>query len=207
MKRWFFLASILSALALAQNLQLLTQIDFSTKDGKMREVSQAEWEAAYVDGAMRMVIRQDQELAYTSPTFRAANVRVEVDATKINAPNNSAVGIFCRLNSDGSYMFGLNAERSIAIIWRNYKGESALLSRVNIPVHVPLYRENRYNRLTVECNGPTLSLAVNGHMIASVNDNSNLLSGSMGIWADRNDPGGNAMAFFDNFTVWSFDRL
>lgn len=205
MKPWIVFGCLLTALAIAQNQQLLVKVDFASKDRLMKESSQADWEASYTDGAMRMVIRTDQALAESRPSFRAGNVRLEVDATKINASNSSLVGIFCRLNQDGSYVFGLNAERSMAFIQKNWKGDSTLLARINIPVTVPLYRENRYNRLTVDCISDKLSFSVNGYLIGSATDNANMGKGEMGIWADRNDPQAQAVAFFDNFAAWSFD--
>ncbi len=114
-------------------------------------------------------LKKDQlmwRLAYKS----FSDFAVEVDATQISASddNNNAYGVMCRVQPNGEgYLLRVSGDGQVAITRiLNDKFEDLAAWTASNAVR----QGNATNHLLAACDGPKLSLTVNGQLVAQIED-------------------------------------
>jgi hypothetical protein len=151
----------------------------------------------YDSGGYRMLIRQPSFNFWSTPEVDLRDVRLEVDVSKLNGPDENRAGLMCRyqngnyyffvISSDGYYAIGKFINGTMILL-----GQSAMQASANI-------QTGAVNHLRADCIGDSLILYVNFNLIAGAQD-SDLQSGDVGLIAGSfSQPGVDVL--FDHFTA------
>jgi pectate lyase len=139
--------------------------------------------------------------ANPSKTFQN-NVRIEVDASMSDGPDDNAFGVICRYqDADNFYYFYISSD-SFGGIGKKENGHHSVISSsdgkllkidgVNMGAAT--------NHLRADCIGSTLTLYVNGTQVATTTDSA-FTGGDVGLIARTYDTGGTDIVF-TNFYVY-----
>jgi serine/threonine protein kinase len=124
----------------------------------------------YEDGAYSVVSFGDMLPMWGVAYLFLTDLIIEVDATQISAgpENDNEYGVGCRIQSDGDgYYLSISGDGYYGI-WLNYGPDWIPL--VDWTLSDAIYTGYATNRLYAICDGPTLSLSVNGQHLATVED-------------------------------------
>ena len=128
-------------------------------------------------------------------------MRIEVEATKVNGPDDNSFGIICRYQDVGNFYRFIATSDGYAGIILVQDNNMINLSGENLtPITIAL-PGNATNKLRVDCIGDILSLFVNGEEVLSVQDPT-FSNGDVGLFAGTFDIIGTEI-LFDNFIVTS----
>lgn len=159
----------------------------------------ADYRADYVDGAYRIEVLQPNTDAWSTPELSFGDAQIEVDARKVGGPDDNLFGVLCRYQDSSSFYFLLISSDGYAGIGIVQQGEARLLSSDTMLPHPAVATGGALNRLSAQCLGQRLALAVNGEVVASV-ATAELSGGDVGLIAGAYDEPG-VIIEFDNFTV------
>jgi hypothetical protein len=139
------------------------------------------------------------DIAYATRRSQSANVRLEVDATKMSGPMDGYYGVICGFSNGGNYYvlavggdgwYGIGKKVSSRLTWMQQGQDSS--GRI--------FTGNSLNRVRGDCVGGTLTLFANGHQLAQAKD-STFFGGSVGLAVGTHkDPG--VEVVFDNFQLY-----
>lgn len=191
--------------------RVLFSDDFSNTSGGW-DIVDVEYKTTDYDGngAFRFWVNRAQLDIWSVPHQNfSKDMIVEVDATKIGGPNVNDFGVTCRYSkveqSDGSFLYNFyfflissDGKATIAVMNDNeqaYLTESGVMEPASA-----VNRGDATNRIRAECIGNSLSLYVNGDLVASVSDNTHSGGGDAGLIAGTFDELGTEI-LFDNFAV------
>jgi hypothetical protein len=157
-------------------------------------------EAGVADGVYRMVVKNPNTDIWAMPGLTLGDVKIEVDAIKIDGDKNNRFGIICRatgganfyvfmVSSDGYYGIGKIKGQDYQLL-----GAQALLPSDKIP------KGTAYMHLRADCVKDRLALYVDGVKIAEVRD-AEFTQGDVGLFAGAYTIAGTQL-FFDNFSVY-----
>ncbi len=159
-------------------------------------------ETGYDRGAYRIAV-YDTELAtwgYPEPTNDFEDFVIEVDAHRVDGPEDNEYGIITRVQPDYSfYLFSISSTGHVSI-QKQIAGEWEYL--VAWTASPAVRQGGEINRLRVTCQGAKLRFFVNGQPVAQADDDS-FRSGNIGLLASAGDIGG-VVAAFDNLHVRAF---
>jgi hypothetical protein len=114
----------------------------------------------------------DKDYYYLGQAYvTLADVVIEVDATQILGPanNNNYYGAGCRLQSDGgAYVFIISGQGYYAIYRED--GEAGGEFLVDWTESDVIHQGNATNHLRATCDGTRLAIAINGELLAEVED-------------------------------------
>jgi len=177
---------------------VLFQDDFSSPASGWDRYKSAEGTMDYDGGAYRIVVNALQVNFWSTPHQDFSDARIEVDAGKIAGPDENRIGLICRYTNNQYYFFVISSDGYYGIgIFNN--GQSALLGQTQMQSSDKIKIGTAINHLRADCNGDTLSLVVNGFLVAQVHD-PNLKHGDVGLLAGTfTHPGVDVI--FDNFVV------
>jgi hypothetical protein len=154
----------------------------------------------YEDGAYTVV-----SLGPTMPMWGVADLFltdlvVEVDATQVAAgpENNNEYGVGCRIQPDGDGHYLSVSGDGYYSIWLNYGPDWIPL--VDWAESDAIQQGNATNRILAVCDGPTLSLFVNGIHLATVEDET-FSGGDIALTATSYEDAATKIAF-DNLIVY-----
>lgn len=205
----FILLACCSTLAACQGLlptpanqdsnRLLFQDDFSDTSRQWLFSETPDGFSGIDDGVLRLATNSGNADAWARPGLNLQDIRVEVNAIKINGDRNNRFGILCRVqdanryyvllvSSDGYYGIG-------KVNGNNYQllGSQALLPSELIP------KGNAFLRLRGDCVGDRLALFVNDQLIQEVRDGE-YSSGDVGLMAGTYSSGTEIL--FDDFRLY-----
>ena len=177
---------------------VLFQDDFSSSTSGWDRYKSAEGTMDYDGGAFRILVNALQVNFWSTPHKDFGDVRIEADAGKIAGPDENRIGLICRYTGNQYYFFVISSDGYYGIgIFSN--GQSALLGQSEMQSSDKIKTGTAINHLRADCKGDTLSLVVNGSLVAQVHD-SNLKHGDVGLLAGTfSHPGVDII--FDNFVV------
>ena len=177
---------------------VLFQDNFSSSAGGWDRYKSAEGTMDYDGGAYRILVNALQVNFWSTPHKDFSDARIEVDAGKIAGPDENRIGLICRYTNNQYYFFVISSDGYYGIgIFNN--GQSALLGQTQMQSSDKIKTGAAINHLRADCNGDTLSLVVNGLLVAQVHD-PNLKQGDVGLLAGTfSHPGVDII--FDNFMV------
>ncbi|MGA7607034.1 MAG: hypothetical protein WCA79_14030 [Anaerolineales bacterium] len=194
----YALSSCTSSSTNAPSGTVLFQDDFSSSASGWDRYKSAEGTMDYDDGAYRILVNALQVNFWSTPHKDFSDARIEVDAGKIAGPDENRIGLICRYTGNQYYFFVISSDGYYGIgIFNN--GQSALLGQSEMQSSDKIKTGAAINHLRADCNGDTLSLVVNGFLVAQVHD-PNLKHGDVGLLAGTfTQPGVDII--FDNFVV------
>jgi hypothetical protein len=177
---------------------VLFQDDFSSSASGWDRYKSTEGTMDYDGGAYRILVNALQVNFWSTSHKDFSDVRMEVDAGKINGPDENRMGLICRYIGNQYYFFIISSDGYYGIgIFNN--GQSALLGQSEMQSSDKIKTGTSVNHLRADCNGDTLSLVVNGFLVAQVHD-PNLKHGDVGLLAGTfTQPGVDVI--FDNFVA------
>jgi hypothetical protein len=179
---------------------ILFQDDFSDPSSGWNQVTAANGETDYADGTYRIFVNEPDMDIWSKPGLSFTDVRVEVEALKVGGDRNNRFGIICRVTEPNTfYTFIISSDGYYGI--GKIKGQVYQLIGMDAlqPSDVIL-KGSALNHIRADCVGDRLTLYVNGHQLAEVQD-SEFTSGDVGLIAGTYDTSGTDIRF-DNFVVY-----
>ncbi len=185
-----------------QSPTVLYSDDFSDTSSGWPQVDEADFSAAYYEGAYRMVVKSAMWDSWSIPNDNAyTDVMVEVDATKNSGPDDNDFGLICRyqdsqhfyyavITSDGLYGIAKVTGDSTETLGTDQFGSSNLIKQ-----------GFDTNHIRFDCVGDKLALYVNGQAVDQVTDGEYSIGNAGLIAGTYKNPGADIL--FDNFKVTS----
>lgn len=154
----------------------------------------------YLDGTYQIKVLDTNWYSWANPGKTFSDVRVEVDAWKAEGPDGDQ-GIICRYqDTQNFYLLGITTDGYYGIT-KIVDGEDTLLGSEYLEFSDLIdTTPGAVNHLRADCIGNSLTLYVNGEILADVTDDS-LGGGDVGLVGGTYDEGGTDMRF-DNFKVY-----
>jgi hypothetical protein len=185
----------------------LFQDDFGNPASGWDQTSGDNAAVGYADGEYRMQLFRAGWFAWANPegaNLSLSNVHVSVKARNTGAATEPGFGIMCNYkDGDNTYYMGVSVD-GYYIIVKTVGGQDIVLSDESswipsdaVPINASSYLLDAY------CGAGTLTLAVNGTVVAAVND-STLTTGTVGLFIQSFDQA-NVEIRFDDFVVTSLD--
>lgn len=190
-------------LILEQPSNILFEDDFSDTSSGWDRYDDTDGNANYMDDGYLIQVFTDNQFFFANPglTDLPSDVRIEVEATKVNGPDDNSFGIICRYQDVGNFYRFIATSDGYAGIILVQDNNMINLSGENLtPITIAL-PGNATNKLRVDCIGDILSLFVNGEEVLSVQDPT-FSNGDVGLFAGTFDIIGTEI-LFDNFIVTS----
>lgn len=201
----FFLLFLLSAcvpaatpiLHAAKAGDILYQEDFSDNTTGWHRVANDKGIMDYDGGGYRILVRQPELNVWSTAEKNFGDVRVEVDAIKLNGPDEDRMGVMCRYEG-GDYYFFIISNDGYYAIGKFIGGMTLLLGQTEMQTSDAI-EKGTVNHLRADCVDNTLTFYVNYTQVATVVD-SDLPTGDVGLLAGSfAQPGVDVM--FDRFVV------
>ncbi|MEX2143216.1 MAG: hypothetical protein WD740_01365 [Anaerolineales bacterium] len=127
-----------------------------------------------------------------------SDMSVEVDATKLAGPDVNEYGVYCRLSGDPiTFYLGLIGNDGIYAIYERLADDWSLIDG---GAAGSLTLNDGSNQLRLDCIGSTISLYVNGELVAEGTDDT-LTLGEGGVYTGTLNEVG-VEILFDNFSVY-----
>ncbi len=162
-----------------------------------------EGEQGYDQGAYRIAVYGVDFAAwgYPEPENDFADFVIEVDAHRVDGPEDNEYGIITRMQPDGSfYLFSISSTGHASI--QKHIGEEWEYL-VDWTESAAVRQGGEINRLRVTCQGARLRFFVNGQAVAEADD-AGFRSGNIGLLASAGEVTG-VVAAFDNLRVRALD--
>ncbi len=186
-----------SSISSAEPGEVLFQDDFSDNTSGWDRVLAEGGIMDYDSGGYRILVRQPKLNFWSTPGKEFRDVRVEVDVTKLNGPDENRVGLICRYRNGDYYFFIISNDGYYAI--GKFIGGQTLLLGQNEMRPSEFIQTGVANHLRADCVGNTLTFYVNYNQVASTQD-SDFPSGDVGVLAGAfNEPGVDVL--FEHFVV------
>lgn len=151
----------------------------------------------YDSGGFRILIRQPNMNYWSTPQKNFGDVRMEVDVTKLNGPDENRAGLMCRYQN-GDYYFFIVSNDGYYGIGKFIGGQTLLLGQT-VMQPSEFIQKDAVNHVRADCVGNTLTLYVNFNQVASAQD-SDFVTGDVGVLAGSfTQPGVDVL--FQNFMV------
>ncbi len=178
---------------------VLFQDDFSRPDSGWDRYRDAIYQADYVEGRYEIAVFQPNTDAWATPRLHFENVYLDVEATKLEGPDDNIFGFICRYQDPQNYYFLLISSDGFAGVGLAKSGRRKLLSDDAMLPSAAILQGQASNHLRAECEGYDLRLFVNGVPVAEARA-AEWPSGDVGLLAGTYDEAGTRIAF-DNFSV------
>ena len=178
---------------------VLFQDDFSRPVSGWDRYRDEIYEADYVDSTYRIRVITPQTLVWSLPGVSLGDVRLTVEARAIEGTSDNLFGIICRYVNADNYIFFLVSSDGYAGIGRYLEGAWDLLTDESLLPFKALHEGEATNLLTATCQGNSLSLEVNGQLVAQAEVESSE-AGDIGLLSGTYDIGGTLIEF-DNFSA------
>jgi len=179
---------------------ILLQDDFSNPDSGW-EVGEYNNGSVGYDSGHYFVIANNRGSTLWGLAYRTfSDVIIEVDTTQVSAPanDNNGYGVFCRVQADDDgYVFFISGDGYYSI-QKTVDGHYEIL--VDWTSSDVIERGNAGNHLQVICDGPDLTLFVNGERLATATD-STYTTGDIAFAAVTYEEDSFTEIHFDNFVV------
>ncbi len=208
--RWIAIPVVLALASLAcqttslfdqtNSEDVLFQDDFSDASSGWLQGEDDFGVAEYKNGGFRIYVATDLSGKLSILRLQPfADVRIEVDATKIGGPDDNDYGIVCRyIDENNFYFFEISSDGYYGI--GKYKNNVlSLISAAQMQSSEAIRQGATSNRLRADCVGTSLTLHVNGTQLVQASD-SDFGSGNIGLIAGTFETPGTDI-LFDNFTV------
>jgi serine/threonine protein kinase len=138
----------------------------------------------YTNGGLRIyVITTNMDVWSRPHQTLPADVRIEVDATKIAGPDDNDFGIICRYQSTGDFYVAIISSDGFQGISLHQNGGHTMLSGDKLTFTDAIHQGAATNHIRFDCVGNTLTLYVNGIQLSTVTDTTLSSGGDVGLIA------------------------
>jgi hypothetical protein len=182
------------------NNNVLFSDDFSNENSGWDRVSETDYITNYENGIYRINVNVADSDYWANPGKNFKDVRVEVDATKAQGPDDNDFGVLCRYKSVDAFYFFLISSDGYYGIGKAVDGNRDLIGQTELLFSEEINLGLDTNHIRADCVGSELSLYVNDTLIASASD-SDYTSGDVGLMAGTFSTVGTDI-HFDNFMVY-----
>ena len=183
--------------------QLLFQDDFSRPASGWEVFAEAQASATYTDGEYRLRLNQAPLRAWA--LLRGADLPNDVTIVVTGYPYfrsaSGGYGVICRFTDAEHYYFFLLTPDGSYIIGKRSGGKQVGLSSPKVQPSAAILPGDVPNRLTVECAGHRLKLAINATPVAAVTDDE-FSTGQVGLLAVATQSAG-VEAHFDDLAIYA----
>jgi hypothetical protein len=154
----------------------------------------------YKDGSYQILVSKDNYFLWSLAGKSFDDVRIEVDITRIEGPEDSEMGIICRHTDDENFYFAVISPDGFFATYE-FTGEGEeFMGEEEYGTSSAIKGGSETNHLRLDCIGNTISLYVNDELLTEVIDSS-FSKGDVGFIAGTfDDPGADIR--FDNFKVF-----
>jgi hypothetical protein len=180
------------------DFNLAFQDDFSANSGWYTNQGD-DFGFVYTSGGYQIYINTPGFPIWSIRQRDYANLRLEVDITKVEGPSSGYFGVVCRFDQEqrNYYALVISTDGTFAIA-KTENNEFEFIQQGTAPSGV-IQSGETVNHITADCLGDTLTLSANGQQLLQVQDD-DFQSGWIGLIAGtRQEPG--LVALFDNFVV------
>lgn len=154
----------------------------------------------YQSDGLRFFVDKPHMDFYSKPGFEFTDVRIEVEAIKIDGPDNNTFGLICRLQDEKNYYAFVVSSDGYAGIIKVADGSYQLINSESMEFAPTVHQGEAINYLVASCQGNELSFDINGVNQFSIKDNS-FVRGDVGLIAGSFEEAG-VDIYFDNLTVF-----
>lgn len=153
----------------------------------------------YADGEFVIYVGRPDTALWSNANRYMTDVRIEVDARQVAGPDHNLYGVICRYqDADNFYRFVIAGDGYAGITKRSH-GDVIVISGPHLAISPAVQLGTATNHLEAVCQGPQLSLLVNGELVAQAWDGE-FPAGDTGLIASAGmDPG--VEIRFDNYSV------
>ena len=166
---------------------ILSKDDFSSAASGWSVVHETNYTLEYKNGSYHVVVGATNggQSVWTGKDY--TDMSVEVDATLNSGPDDALVGVSCRFSqANGGYSFEISKKGFYGIyIYDSTGSPSGLYENTLSPNTVNAIGSNHIEGI---CSGTTLTMVLNGVMLAQVND-STIQTGEAGLIVRSGDSG------------------
>jgi hypothetical protein len=181
-------------------LKLLFEDDFSKTSSGWDRYSDDTSITDYLDGVYQIKVLEANWYTWSNPGKTFGDVVVEVDGWKADGPDGD-LAIICRYQNESNfYLLGITTDGYYGIT-KIKDGDDTLLGSEYLEYSGLIDTQaGAVNHIRADCIGNSLTLYVNGEVLADVSD-SDFSNGDVGLAGGTYDEGGSDMRF-DNFVVY-----
>ncbi len=154
---------------------------------------------AYQNNGLRILVKDSQYDYWSRPGKRFVDARIEVDAIKLDGPNDNDYGLICRYQDRNNFYAFLASSDGYAGILKVEDGKYKVISGTELAYSTALHQNEALNHIQADCIGQSLALLANGQVVARAQD-STFSAGEVGVIAGTNATPA-VDIFFDNFVV------
>lgn len=170
--------------------------------------SESDWNTWNQDGSfviyqadgLRFFIDKTNLDFWSKPGYQFQDVRIEVEAIKIDGPDINSYGVICRMQDEKNfYAFVISSDGYAGVI-KVEDGVYQLINNQSMEFAPSVHQGRAINNLSVICKGNQLSFDINGENQFFISDDK-FKVGDIGLIAGSFDEPG-VDIFFDNLTVF-----
>lgn len=192
----------LSACSVGMSVQsgdVLFQDDFSRTISGWDQHHDSTYDADYRQGTYAIRVHQADTDVWATARLKFDDVKVQVEASKIEGPDNNIFGVLCRYQDARNFYFFVISSDGYAGIGVNKDGRRRLLSDEALLPSAAVRQGQAGNVIRADCIGYNLRLYVNGVLVAEAQA-AEWPAGDVGLIAGTYDQGGLEI-WYDNFSV------
>lgn len=178
---------------------LLFQDNFSDPSSGWDRIRTEQGMTDYDGESYRVVVNTPNADYWANPGLNFTDVSVEVDAAKINGPDDNNLGLLCRYQNRENFYFLIISSDGYYGIGKVEDGNQVLIEPEQMYPSAVILEGNQNNHLRAVCDGNQLTLYVNGIKVAETEDQS-FLEGDVGLIVGTFDQPG-VDVVFDNLIV------
>ena len=155
----------------------------------------------YKDGGYRIYNKILNGAIWSVRFLTYQDIRIEVDATRIDGPKDGYFGVICRMGNDGNDYYALViGDDGFYGILKMEGGEQEFLDSGYDEKNIIQLGLGEVNRVRGICSGDRLQLVVNEQLLLEINDDT-FTSGDVGIVAGNRLTDVGIDVVFDNFAL------
>lgn len=154
---------------------------------------------AYYNGGLRILINDVQYDFWSVAGQKFADAVIEVDATKLDGPDDNDFGIICRYQDKDNFYMLVSSSDGYYGIAKMKAGQYSMIGSDQLQYSDLIANGQATNHLRADCVGQALRLTVNGELLMEAQD-ADFTSGDVGVLAGAYDTQG-VDVLFDNFVV------
>ncbi len=170
--------------------------DFSDPASGWGAASRDDFARGYENGRYQIRVDAPGLFVWTTHPPRYRDVSVSLTVIVEGNPDNH-YGLICRAGEEGFYYFAVSTDGYYGLFRADREGHLAPLQGVGMRFTSLL--STGENHLRAECDGPQLSLYINGERAGEPLEDDALEEGEVGFGAGLNAKEGSATFYFDDF--------
>lgn len=193
------LAACQSSPPVAAAGQVLFQDDFSRSFSGWDRYRGSAYRVDYEGGSYHIRVELPNADAVSNPGLDFGDVRLQVEASRAEGPDNNLFGLICRYQDPGDFYFFAVSSDGYAGIGVSKDGRRHLLSHETLLPAAQVLGGTSTNVLRADCIGYQLQLYVNGSLVSQAQA-AEWPEGDVGLMVGSYEQGGVEIVF-DNFSV------